>query len=246
MDFLVKSGNDKNNAVSTVMAVERRRLCADGWAGVCAAMVASRVLLGRLDLRFVLFLGLRVDGGAAGDAYGRSAKGILRHENSLAQKDFRGGIRSGNTPVSLLAGFFMLYLYCWIFSFYGLFLSVFAEMKPLNLFGRNGFINSDFFTPVAYLTDNFWPMILATLAANWRDFLRHQALERMVFPFKNHDILHIHVMILVMPFLAMITWALFRDAYQQWTVVLLVGLFYLLPKKRKKEDHVVGQSFGGQ
>lgn len=156
------------------------------------------------------------------------------------------GFALGIIPVSLLAGFFMLYLYCWIFSFYGLFLSVFAEMKPLNLFGRNGFINSDFFTPVAYLTDNFWPMILATLAANWRDFLRHQALERMVFPFKNHDILHIHVMILVMPFLAMITWALFRDAYQQWTVVLLVGLFYLLPKKRKKEDHVVGQSFGGQ
>jgi len=47
-------------------------------------------------------------------------------------------------PVTVLAGFVALYIYCWLFSFYGLFLSVFAEMPPLDLFGRNGFINSDF------------------------------------------------------------------------------------------------------
>jgi hypothetical protein len=152
------------------------------------------------------------------------------------------GFALGIIPVSLLVGFFMLYLYSWIFSFYGLFLSVFAEMKPLNLFGCNGFINSDFFTPVAYLTDNFWPMILATLVANWRDFQLHNALERIIFPFRNRDIFRIHVMILVLPFLAMITWALFRDAYQQWTVVLLIGLFYLLPKKQGGKNNVVRQN----
>lgn len=156
------------------------------------------------------------------------------------------GFALGIIPASLLIGFIMLYIYSWIFSFYGLFLSVFVEMKPLNLFGRNGFINSDFFTPVAYLTDHFWPMILATLVVNWRDLWRQNALEKIVFPFKSHDILRIHVMILVMPFLAMVTWALFGDAYQQWTVILLIGLFYLLPKRRERENNVAGQSVSVQ
>ena len=62
-------------------------------------------------------------------------------------------------PVTLLVGLIALYLYCCLFSFYGLFLSVFAEMEPHSLFGRNGFINSDFFTPVTYLAQSLWPMI---------------------------------------------------------------------------------------
>lgn len=50
-------------------------------------------------------------------------------------------------PVGLIA----FRIYSFLFCFYGLFLSVFAEMEPLSLFGRNGFINSDFFTPVMHL-----------------------------------------------------------------------------------------------
>ena len=141
-------------------------------------------------------------------------------------------------PVGLFVGFIALYLYAWIFSFYGLFLSVFAAMKPLNLFGPNGFINSDFFTPVVYLAERSWLMILATLVANADDFMRRNAWERIVLPFKQNEILRIHIMILVMPFLAMITWALFKDAYQQLTIVLLIGIFFLIPKKKKEEQNV--------
>jgi hypothetical protein len=145
----------------------------------------------------------------------------------------------GIIPVTLLIGFIALYIYCWLFSFYGLFLSVFAEMEPVDLFGRNGFINSDFFTPVTYLAQKVWPMIVVTLIANADDFLQKNPWQKIVFPFKTNEILRIHVMILAMPFLMMITWAIFKDAYQQLTIVLLIGIFYLIPKKRLGKDIVV-------
>jgi len=142
-------------------------------------------------------------------------------------------------PVTLLVDFIFLYIYCWIFSFYGLFLSVFAEMQPLHLFGRNGFINSDFFTPVVYLAERVWPMILATLIANADDFIQKNPWQKLVFPFKNNQILRIHIMTLVMPFLAIITWALFKNAYQQLTIILLIGIFYLIPKKKQRDEKMV-------
>lgn len=141
----------------------------------------------------------------------------------------------GIIPMSLLVGFVALYVYTWLFSFYGLFLSVFAEMRPLNLFGRNGFINSDFFTPVAYLATIYWPVIVATLIANAGSLLGANPWERIVFPFKQNEILRIHIMIVLMPFLAMLTYALFKDAYPQLTLVLLIGIFYLLPKKQHEK-----------
>lgn len=142
-------------------------------------------------------------------------------------------------PVTLLAGFAALYIYCWVFSFYGLFLSVFAEMQPLDLFGRNGFINSDFFTPVTYLAERYWPMIVATLIANADDFMRRQAWERIVLPFRDNQILRIHIMTLALPFLMILTWALFRDAYQQLTIVILIGIFFLIPKKQLKGKNII-------
>lgn len=143
-------------------------------------------------------------------------------------------------PMTLFVGFVALYIYCWIFSFYGIFLSVFAEMQPLELFGRNGFINSDFFTPVTYLAQNLWPMILATLLANADDFLQNNPWQRIVSPFKSNTILRIHIMTIALPFLMMFAWALFKNAYQQPTIVLLIGIFFLLPKKRPKEKTVSG------
>jgi len=154
----------------------------------------------------------------------------------------------GIIPVTLLVGFIALYLYCYLFSFYGLFLSVFAEMEPFSLFGRNGFINSDFFTPVTYLAVNLWPMILATLIANADDFLQKKPWERILFPFKSNAILRIHIMTIALPFFMMIAWVLFRTAYQSVTIILLLGIFYFLPNKRHKDKTInsenANQKFG--
>lgn len=135
------------------------------------------------------------------------------------------------TLVALIAGGLAFYLYSYLFAFYGLFLSVFAEMEPHALFGRNGFINSDFYTPVAYLLANFWPMIVGTLLANVRDFARGNPWQRFL---PAHEILRMHVLAIGMPFLALIAWALFGDRFQQPTIVVLMCLFYLLPKGSRR------------
>jgi len=136
----------------------------------------------------------------------------------------------GVTLVSVSLGLLSFRIYSFLFGFYGLFLSVFAEMEPLSLFGRNGFINSDFFTPVMHLVNRFWPMVVGVLITNWEDFFRKNPLRRIFLPFQK-EILRMHVMILALPFLSLIAWALWGDAYQSITIVLLMGLFYLLPKK---------------
>jgi hypothetical protein len=135
------------------------------------------------------------------------------------------------TLVAMIAGWLAFYLYSYLFSFYGLFLSVFAEMEPHALFGRNGFINSDFFTPVTYLLGNFWPMVAGTLLANARDFAHGNPWQRFV---PAHEILRIHILAVAMPFLALIAWALFRDNYQQPTIVVLMAVFYFIPKGRAR------------
>ena len=134
------------------------------------------------------------------------------------------------TGISTAAGLVGFHLYAALFGFYGLFLSVFAEMEPAFLFGRNGFINSDFYTPLAYLLERFWPLAAAALIANWEDFFSKNPWKRIALPFQS-EIVRIHVMILALPFLSLLAWALFRGSYQPVTIVLLLGLFFLLPKK---------------
>jgi hypothetical protein len=45
------------------------------------------------------------------------------------------------------------------------------------------------------------------------------------------EIVRLHIMILALPFLSLIAWFIFGEAYQIITILLLLGLFYLLPKK---------------
>jgi hypothetical protein len=130
---------------------------------------------------------------------------------------------------ALAAGWLAFYLYSYLFGFYGIFLSVFAEMEPHALFGRNGFINSDFFTPVTYLLWNFWPMIVGTLFANASDFVRGNPWQRFV---PAQEILRMHILAVGMPFLALIAWALFGENFQQPTILVLMAVFYLMPKRR--------------
>jgi hypothetical protein len=141
----------------------------------------------------------------------------------------------GVTVISVSVGLLAFRIYSFLFGFYGLFLSVFAEMEPLSLFGRNGFINSDFFTPVMHLVDRFWPMVVGVLITNWEDFFRKNPWKRILLPLQK-QILRMHVMILALPFFSLIAWALLGNAYQSITILLLMGLFYLLPKKTPGDD----------
>jgi hypothetical protein len=141
----------------------------------------------------------------------------------------------GVTVISVSVGLLAFRIYSFLFGFYGLFLSVFAEMEPLSLFGRNGFINSDFFTPLMHLVDRFWPMVVGVLITNWEDFFLKNPWKRILLPLQK-EIVRMHVMILALPFFSLIAWALLGNAYQSITIVLLMALFYLLPKKTPGDD----------
>lgn len=143
---------------------------------------------------------------------------------------------------TVLIGLIVLYLYSYLFAFYGIFLSVFAEMEPHSLFGRNGFINSDFFTPVSYLIGSSWPMVIGTLIANADDFLQKNTWKRILLPFQSNEILRIHILTLALPFVTLIAWALFKTAYQPVIMVLLIGIFYLLQKKRHKDITIMSRN----
>lgn len=164
---------------------------------------------------------------------------LLTARTSKAEYDRRVPFLRQITPTAFLLalsvlmpliGWLAFRIYEFFFGFYGLFLSVFSEMEPLELFGRDGFINSDFYTPVVYLLVLFWPMTLGVVIANWRDLFRKDPWKRVLLPFQK-EILRIHILVLALPFFALLAWALFGEAYQSITIVLLMGLFYLLPKR---------------
>jgi hypothetical protein len=122
------------------------------------------------------------------------------------------------------------YGYAWLFGFYGLFLSVFAEMEPLALFGRNGFINSDFFTPVLHLLDRYWPLVLGAVLTDLHLAWQGPAWRVPFKPFSTQLIL-IHVMVLGVPFVSLLFWWLVGDRYHGPAVVLVLALFYFAPRK---------------
>jgi hypothetical protein len=121
-----------------------------------------------------------------------------------------------------------MYAYTFAFGFYGSFLSFFAEMEPHALFGRNGFINSDFWTPVGYLAVHFWAMSVGIVVAYGPGIIRTNPWKRMLLPVAT-EVVRVHVMVVVMPFLALIAWAVLGESYQSVVIALLMAAFYVLP-----------------
>lgn len=135
-----------------------------------------------------------------------------------------------------LAAWVVFYLYCYLFSFYGILLSFFAEMTPHVFFGRNGFINSDFFSPVMFLVPKFWTMILGLILSNFEIFVRISPWRLLFLPFATNEILKIHILCVLMPFICLFAWILFKSYYQPITIIGLLGIFYLLPITLHREQ----------
>jgi hypothetical protein len=162
-----------------------------------------------------------------------SAKPVYQQRFPFLRRFAPAAFQAGISLAVILVAIVGFRLYSYLFGFYGLFLSVFSEMEPHALFGRNGFINSDFFTPVTYLLQLFWPMVLGTLVANGRHLFQQEPWKRIALPFQS-EILRIHVMTIAMPFISLLAWYLFGENYHQVTIVVLMALFYLLPGKRDR------------
>jgi hypothetical protein len=122
------------------------------------------------------------------------------------------------------------WVYGLVFSFYGVFLSVFAEMEPVRLFGRNGFINSDFYTPLAHLLGKYWPMAVGALIADAVFLVKGNPWRRFAAPFHS-EAMRLHVFVIALPFVTMLAWALFGREYHPAAILLLSLLFYFFPRK---------------
>jgi hypothetical protein len=130
--------------------------------------------------------------------------------------------------ISAALGWFAMRAIAFVFAFYALFLSFFAEMEPHAFFGRNGFINSDFYTPVMYLVDRFWPMVLATLVSSAEALVRKdgwRAIPRSMLA----EIARMHILVLAMPVLTLVAWIFFRDNYGPAAAVLVILLLFAMP-----------------
>ncbi|MBL7084567.1 MAG: hypothetical protein ISS43_00470 [Candidatus Omnitrophica bacterium] len=158
----------------------------------------------------------------------RHQKEVLELKISLLKNVSGGVFLVVMCPVVILAAWATFCIYNYLFTFYGCFLSVFAEMEPHSFFGRNGFINSDFFSPVMYLTTKFWPMIIGLLISDLDIFIKGTTWRLMLLPFRSGEIIKIHIMVIIMPFLCLLAWAISKNAYQPITITLLMGVFYLV------------------
>ncbi len=132
------------------------------------------------------------------------------------------------TLLAAAAGGAAVYAVTVLFGVYGIWLSFFAEMEPHTLFGRNGFINSDFFTPVAWLAERYWPMVVGTVVANGAALAMPVARQRPFGPLSS-EILRMHILIILMPFIALAAWALCGPAWQPVAVLVLTAIFYFAP-----------------
>lgn len=133
---------------------------------------------------------------------------------------------------SSVLGYLIFYVLSFIFSFYGIFLSVFAEMEPLKFFGKNGFINSNFYDPVIFLTKKYYIIIISTIISNLGLFLERDYKKLLFLPFKSLEILKIHIMVILLPFLSLFFYLIFKEKYQIFVIFLISFLFYFFPFKK--------------
>lgn len=135
---------------------------------------------------------------------------------------------------AITAGALSFIIYNFIFGFYGVFLSFFAEMYPYRFFGRDGFINSNFFTPVIWLIVVFWTMPVGTLIARKDDFLGPKPWRRLLFPLQK-EVIRMHILTIGMPIITLLTYVMFKRFYEEIVIIVLLAIFYFLPDGKKSE-----------
>lgn len=161
----------------------------------------------------------------------RFAVRVFVHRHALLKERFAPTATIAPTTLMLIAiavsvgvGFALLYAASWIYGFYGLFLSVWVRMPPEELFGPNGFINSDFWTPVTYLTRAYYPLVIGQLVSEAAWLLSTGSLWGTETGTPERRIVTLHVMILALPFAAMFSWMLLQGRYETLTLMILLAI----------------------
>ena len=131
--------------------------------------------------------------------------------------------------LAIVVGVAFYHFYASLFGFYGIFLSVFAEMEPHAYFGRNGFINSDFSTPVVYLLERLWPVAAGAVITDLPLALTGNPWRAVRLPF-SVQLLPIHLLVIGLPFMTLLLWWAVGADYQTPAVILVLALFHFMPR----------------
>ena len=140
--------------------------------------------------------------------------------------------------VGFIASFAAALFYIHIFGFYGLFLSVFARMEPLSLFGENGFINSNIFVAVKYLVEKYFYIIIFSLIADFVFIFKVDLWSKIFLPFKSKEIVKIHIMTVLLPFISLFFFMLVKDKYNTPAIIVFLCIFYLTNFKSTSRNKI--------
>jgi len=121
----------------------------------------------------------------------------------------------------LVVGGALIYAFTWAYGFYGIMLSVWVRLPPEELFGPNGFINSDFWSPVAHLTRLYWPLVVGQLLSE-ASLLLTRPQQAVASGSPERRILMLHVFVLALPFVALLSYALLGAQYETLSIVILL------------------------
>lgn len=136
--------------------------------------------------------------------------------------------------LALTGGLALGYAFTYAFGFYGIMLSVWVRLQPESLFGPNGFINSDFWTPVLHLTRLYWPLVAGQIISESSAlFSRPEPGSGSFAP--ERQIVVLHVIVLALPFVAMLSYAALGTRYEAMSVVLLLIIKALFDLGRRAE-----------
>jgi len=186
------------------------------WSVWLVGLYSAYVSAGRIALRLVRF---------------RDA--LLRERVPLLSGVSGRALLGISLVAATLLGGGLLYAFSLAYGFYGIMLSVWVQLPPEELFGRNGFINSDFWTPVAHLTRLYWPLVAGQLLSEASTlFSTVQQAQAAGSP--ERRIVAMHVFVLALPFVALLSYALLGAEYQTLSIVILLVIKSLFDVRRPR------------
>jgi hypothetical protein len=124
---------------------------------------------------------------------------------------------------SIGIGAFTWFHFTFFHTAHAMLMSFFLQMEPLSLFGPNGFINADKGVVLAYLIENYWPMILGTFIARRGIILSGNPGFNLKAIYGG--VMRIHFFILLSAFLFFLIY-FGIEVYQRVLLLILLFLFF--------------------
>ncbi|MBM4352094.1 MAG: hypothetical protein FJ106_19655 [Deltaproteobacteria bacterium] len=124
---------------------------------------------------------------------------------------------------SIGIGVFTWFHFTFFHTVHAMLMSFFLQMEPLSLFGPNGFINADKGVVLAYLVENYWPMILGTFIVRRGIILGGNPGLNLKAIYGG--VMRIHFFILLSAFLFFLIY-FGIEFYQRFLLLVLLFLFY--------------------